>query len=124
MVLIAYVAAALGAIRWQSVLKVFRDLKENFWEEYTMFELWQLAPALLTPVLSRFLEGWDPLGEPDRGGALARGTPGRGPPRGGGGALSGSSQVAMRNLSGQPQSRSQFSGKTSRAQPQTVAGPS
>lgn len=43
---------------------MFRQLRETFWEEYTMFELWTLVPALVSPVMTRFLADWDPLADP------------------------------------------------------------
>ena len=50
----------------QAVLKVFRTLKEHFWEEYVMFELWQLAPSLVSPVMKRAVDEWQPFKDPHR----------------------------------------------------------
>jgi len=43
---------------------VFRTLKKHFWEEYVMFELWQLAPALISPVMKRAVDEWHPFQDP------------------------------------------------------------
>lgn len=50
----------------QAIIKVFGQLRESFWEEYCMFELWHMAPAMVEPVMGRFLQDWDPIARPEQ----------------------------------------------------------
>ncbi|CAN0328840.1 unnamed protein product, partial [Discosporangium mesarthrocarpum] len=47
-----------------SLLKAFRTMRSRFPEEYAMFGLAQLLPAMASPVIRRSLAGWRPLESP------------------------------------------------------------
>ncbi|CAM9593985.1 unnamed protein product, partial [Laminaria digitata] len=50
-----------GAVTANDVLKAFRTLRQRFPEEYAVFGLAQLVPAMAAPVIKRSLAGWSPL---------------------------------------------------------------
>ncbi|CAN0299939.1 unnamed protein product, partial [Ectocarpus fasciculatus] len=45
-------------------MQAFRTLRERFPEEYAVFGLAQLVPAMAAPVIRRSLAGWSPLQAP------------------------------------------------------------
>lgn len=46
------------------VVDVFRDLQERYYEEYCMYELGELAPGLVGPLITSALASWMPLAAP------------------------------------------------------------
>ncbi|CAH1160144.1 unnamed protein product [Phaedon cochleariae] len=48
------------------IAAIFKDLQERYEEEYTVYELSELAPGLIGPLLTSALASWSPLAQPDR----------------------------------------------------------
>ncbi|CAN0427538.1 unnamed protein product, partial [Hapterophycus canaliculatus] len=59
-----------GSVTADNVLKAFRTLRERFPEEYAVFGLAQLVPAMAAPVIKRSLAGWGPLQAPTQPASL------------------------------------------------------
>eukprot|EP00904_Undaria_pinnatifida_P011496 jgi/Undpi1/7477/HiC_scaffold_22.g09950.m1 len=53
-----------AAVTADHVLRAFRTLRQRFPEEYAVFGLAQLVPAMAAPVIKRSLAGWSPLQAP------------------------------------------------------------
>ncbi|CAM9140343.1 unnamed protein product [Chrysoparadoxa australica] len=49
-----------------ALLNLFKTLRDQFPEEFTVFGLSHLAPGLATPLIKRELDGWEPLAEPGK----------------------------------------------------------
>ena len=58
---VSRVTAALYFTKRERPLQAFRTLRQHFPEEYAVFGLAQLVPAMAAPVIKRSLAGWQPL---------------------------------------------------------------
>jgi GC-rich sequence DNA-binding factor-like protein len=64
------VATAPDTVTPAAVLKAFATMRSAFAEEYAVFGLAQLAPALAAPIIARALKDWQPLVEPQAAAVL------------------------------------------------------
>jgi GC-rich sequence DNA-binding factor-like protein len=64
------VATAPDTVTPAAVLKAFATMRSAFAEEYAVFGLAQLAPALAAPIIARALKDWKPLAEPQAAAVL------------------------------------------------------
>eukprot|EP00903_Cladosiphon_okamuranus_P012946 g12087.t2 len=60
------VAKGPASVDAEYILKAFRMLRENFPEEYAVFGLAQLVPAIIAPAVKKYLADWRPLQAPTR----------------------------------------------------------
>lgn len=53
-------------IKWATIFLSAKIFQEDYPEEYQSYEIGELAPALIGPLLTSALANWNPLTQPDQ----------------------------------------------------------